>query len=80
MKTYKINNILFKGQYADALLKAAQGHAVTMQDFKNGSWEATVKLSRFMELVSNANLHRTIKGSSLRTTEITIGITEEELE
>lgn len=70
MKTIKINNTLFKGQYANALESLQNNKVITMHDFTNGGWEATSKVSRFITLLNESKINYKKEGSSLRSTMI----------
>ena len=66
MKVLKVNGVLFKGQYADGVEKLMKHKELTVNDFNNGSWEATTQLKRFIELVESANMNAIIEGECLR--------------
>lgn len=66
MKTIKVNNIYFKGQYADALELLQNGEDITMANFNNGKWEPTSKVARFLNLLKLAKINYLIEGQSLR--------------
>lgn len=71
MKTIKVNGVLFKGQYADNyefLIKGEQ--IIDISCFKNGKWEATKQIGRFMDLLDKAKVEYIRRGESLRTTEL----------
>ena len=70
MDTIFQDGIWFKGQYANALKLLLEGREININSFKNGGWEPTVKLKRFIELVSYTKLTRNIEGDSLRQTTI----------
>lgn len=71
MKTLKINNTLFKGQYAEAMEDLQKGYNVTVRSFTNGGWEATTKVSRFIDLLKSAKVNYANLGNgSLRSTNI----------
>lgn len=67
MKTIKVNENWFRGQYAEALENLQKGYEVTINDFRNGSWEATTKISRFINLLNASGINYTTEGKSLRT-------------
>ena len=70
MKTILQDGIWFRGQYAEALERLLKGKEITMNDFFNGGWEPTVKISRFIKLLNYTSLKVEIKGDSLRQTTI----------
>lgn len=72
MKNIKVNGVNFRGQFGVAYEYLIKGHEITMNDFKNGSWEATSKISRFVDLLNQANVKYTKSGESLRTTVLKI--------
>jgi len=63
MKTVKINGILFKGQYAENVEWLLRGDIIDINDFKNGSWEATREIKRFIRLLNEANIVYTLKSN-----------------
>ena len=70
MKTIKLNGIWFRGQYANALERLLKGDVITMRYFKNGGWEPTSQIARFIWLLKNTELEIDISGESLRQKEI----------
>lgn len=67
MLTLFRNKIMFKGQYAVAYNKLCKGHTITLEDFSNGSWEATTQMKRFIELLDKSKFKYKKFGASLRT-------------
>lgn len=74
MKNIQVNKVNFRGQYAIALELLLNGNEITMRDFKNGKWEATSKVKRFMELLDKADIMYMTEGESLRTAKLTLGV------
>lgn len=72
MKTIKQDGIWFRGQYAEALERLLKGYVITMKDFKNGKWEPTTQIARFIGLLNYTKLELEISGESLRQKEIRI--------
>lgn len=70
MKNIQVNKVNFRGQFADALERFEKNYVIDITDFKNGKWEATSKICRFMFLLDQAGIKFYKKGDSLRTTEI----------
>lgn len=70
MLCIKVDSVLFKGQYAVALTTLQSGSTITMADFHNGSWEPTMQVQRFIQLLRQTNLAFKISGNSARTTRI----------
>jgi len=71
MKTINVNGISFRGQFAENyefLMKGEQ--IIDISCFKNGAWEPTTKISRFMDLLDKAKVEYIRRGESLRTTEL----------
>ena len=67
MKIIRINDVCFRGQYANAIEKLMRGEEVTINDFYNGKYEATNKVKRFISLLEMArikyNMRRNENGS-----------------
>ena len=70
MRVIRHNDIYFKGQFAKAFEKLLRGEVVTLGDFTNGGWEATVKVRRFKDLLDESEVKYEDKGESLRTCHI----------
>ena len=51
INTIKVNNVIFKGQHADAYEQL-----MSVRDFTNGSYVATTPYSRFISLLNKANI------------------------
>ena len=71
VQTEKINGVWFRGQFLIALKELEKGGQITIADFKNGAWESTSKLQRFIDLLNQANITYKRYGSSLRSSVIT---------
>jgi hypothetical protein len=56
MRSVTVNNVVFRGQYGDALNSLLSGEIVTIRHFRNGSWEATTQIRRFLQLLNIANI------------------------
>ena len=71
VQTEKVNGVWFRGQYLEALKLLENGGEITISNFKNGAWESTTKLQRFIYLLNQADIKHKKYGSSLRATVIT---------
>lgn len=76
VKNSKDEKIIFKGQYLNALKKIFEGKTVDINDFDNGSWEPTTKISHFIGLLKHSELWKNFRiaknRNSLRNTDIQI--------
>lgn len=73
MKIINVNGVKFRGQFAENYETLIKGEEVIdINCFKNGAWEATTKISRFMDLLDQAKVDYVRRGESLRTTEVYI--------
>ena len=76
VKNSKDKKIIFKGQYLQALKKLFEGKTIDINDFDNGSWEPTTKISHFIGLLKISGLWENFRiarnSNSLRNTEIII--------
>lgn len=70
MKNIQVNKISFRGQFGEALESFNKGEKITIRNFNNGTWEPTVKVTRFINLLKKANIKFNIVGDSIRTTVI----------
>jgi hypothetical protein len=66
LKTIQVNGIWFKGQYAEAYELFDMGKEITLENFHNGSYEATTPLIRFRELLSKAQINHHVRYKSAR--------------
>ena len=75
MKVLKYEGITFKGQYGDALQMLLEGKVIDMDDFYNGSWEATKQLGNFISKLKQTNINYVVNSNSnnsLRSTKISL--------
>lgn len=56
MKIIRINEVWFRGQYAEAVDYLLEGHSLDISDFNNGTYEATTQIQKFMSLLDEAKI------------------------
>ena len=62
----KLNNVVFRGQFEDALKNFLKDEVIDIRNFRNGAWEPTVQIQDFIKRLDTAKLEYIIEGKSIR--------------